>query len=80
MQAYDRSDEQVAQFLVVLNHFGVAISHYFTLCKEMGAGLKGVVSQTVKKKHLYMHNGCPQKKCLEAIFSIIETTYNGYFL
>ena len=24
--------------------------------------------------------GCPQKKCLKAIFSIIETTYNGYFL
>ena len=25
------------------------------------------------------HIGCPKKKCLEAIFSIIETTYNGYF-
>ena len=25
------------------------------------------------------YNGCPQKKCLETIFSIIETTYNGYF-
>ena len=24
-------------------------------------------------------NGCPQKKCLQAIFSIIETTYKGYF-
>ena len=24
-------------------------------------------------------NGCPQKKCLETIFSIIESTYNGYF-
>ena len=24
-------------------------------------------------------NGCPQKKCLEAIFSIIEITYKGYF-
>ena len=23
--------------------------------------------------------GCPKKKCLEAIFSIIKTTYNGYF-
>ena len=27
----------------------------------------------------FLDNGCPQKKCLEAIFSIIETTYNGYF-
>ena len=26
-----------------------------------------------------INNGCPQKKCLEAIFSIIETTYNGNF-
>ena len=26
-----------------------------------------------------LDNGCPQKKCLEAIFSIIETTYNGHF-
>ena len=24
-------------------------------------------------------NGCPKKKCLEAILSIIETTYNGNF-
>ena len=23
--------------------------------------------------------GCPKKKCLEAIFSTIKTTYNGYF-
>ena len=26
----------------------------------------------------YQYIGCPQKKCLEAILSIIETTYNGH--
>ena len=35
-----------------------------------------VVVVVVPNTHL--NNGCPQKKCREAIFSIIETTYNGY--
>ena len=29
--------------------------------------------------HNDRNNGCPEKKCHELIFSIIETTYNGFF-
>ena len=35
--------------------------------------------KTERINNSIVHMGCPKKKCLKAIFSMIQTTYNGYF-